>query len=120
MRKSLLQYVVTMKFFNLKTLGLTLFLTLIGFVLWQKINVKPTVLVKKIPERPKIENSSNNATDSFIENLRKKTYKEANITTEETLSDNDSYSSYLIFYSSDNLKIYGVMNIFLREKVLSR
>lgn len=48
---------------------------------------------------------------SFIESLRKRDYQPSQITIESTLSNNGSYTGYLIFYLSDNLKIYGRMNV---------
>lgn len=49
--------------------------------------------------------------NSFIETLRNKTFKTSKVTIEQTLSDNSAYTSYEISYMSDNLKIYGVMNV---------
>ena len=46
-----------------------------------------------------------------IENMRNRSYAGSPITIEWTLSEEGSYSVYLISYKSDNLKIYGVMNI---------
>lgn len=48
---------------------------------------------------------------SFIGQLRSRTYEGSDVTIEQTLSENSAYTSYEISYSSDNLKIYGVMNV---------
>lgn len=48
---------------------------------------------------------------SFIEGLRQREYIGGEIKIEGTLSSNNSYTKYLISYPSDNLKIYGVMNL---------
>lgn len=59
------------------------------------------------------ENGSAPNTDpsSFIESLRQREYRGGEIKIEETISSNNSYTKYLISYLSDNLKIYGVMNV---------
>jgi len=49
--------------------------------------------------------------NSFIENLRAREFKGGNIIIEETLSQNSAYTSYIFSYPSDDLKIYGRMNI---------
>ena len=56
------------------------------------------------------ENKASKST-SFIENLRQREYKSSPIIVENTLSNNGVYTSYLISYSSDGLKIYGRMNV---------
>lgn len=48
---------------------------------------------------------------SFIENLRQKNYESSQIAIESTLSNNGSYTGFLISYLSDGLKIYGRMNV---------
>lgn len=47
----------------------------------------------------------------FIEDLRRKEFKDGEIKIEEALSNSNSYASYIISYPSDNLKIYGMMNV---------
>lgn len=49
--------------------------------------------------------------NSLIDNFRQKTFSGGKITTERTLSTNGNFTSYLISYPSDDLKIYGIMNI---------
>lgn len=56
-------------------------------------------------------NSRVNYSKSFIENLRQREFKGGEIKIEETLSNNGVYTSYIISYPSDNLKIYGMMNV---------
>lgn len=48
---------------------------------------------------------------SFIESLRQRKFNGGEIKIEETLNQNNSYTSYIISYPSDNLKIYGMMNV---------
>lgn len=64
--------------------------------------------------KPKLE-VTNPQTTSFIENLRTREYKEGEIKIEKTLAQNDSYTTYLISYMSDDLKIYGMMNVPIGE-----
>lgn len=47
----------------------------------------------------------------FIEDLRRREFKGGEIKIEETSTQNNSYTSYIISYPSDNLKIYGMMNV---------
>lgn len=49
--------------------------------------------------------------NSFIESLRKREFRGGEIKIEEKLAHNNSYTSYIFSYPSDNLKIYGMMNI---------
>jgi len=60
--------------------------------------------------------SDNNQSDTtvgntFIESLRKREFNGGKITIEETLDHTGNYTSYIFSYPSDNLKIYGMMNI---------
>jgi dipeptidyl aminopeptidase/acylaminoacyl peptidase len=48
---------------------------------------------------------------SFIESLRSRDYNPSQINIESTLSNNGAYTGYLISYLSDELKIYGRMNV---------
>lgn len=47
----------------------------------------------------------------FIESLRKRKFSGGEIKVEETLPKEGNYTSYIISYPSDNLKIYGMMNV---------
>ena len=62
-----------------------------------------------------LENQNGSApnpdTSSFIENLRQREYIGGEIKIEDTITSNNSYTKYLISYPSDNLKIYGIMNV---------
>lgn len=59
-----------------------------------------------------VEDSSSSVDDnSFIESLRKRQFSGGEIKIEETLSNQEGYTSYIFSYPSDNLKIYGKMNI---------
>lgn len=62
----------------------------------------------------KNKETSDNATDEpqgFIENLRQRSFEGGKIKIEENLATNNFYSSYIISYPSDDLTIYGMMNI---------
>jgi uncharacterized protein len=48
---------------------------------------------------------------NFMEDLRSKEYNGGEIKIESTITENDTYTSYLISYPSEVLNIYGVMNI---------
>lgn len=48
---------------------------------------------------------------SFIEGLRSRQFNGGEIKIEQTISNQGSYTSYIFSYPSDNLKIYGKMNI---------
>lgn len=83
---------------------------LAGIILWrskttQSFNSDPPNLSETTND------DSDNASVSFIESLRKRDYKPSEITTESTLSNNGSYTGYLISYLSDGLKIFGRMNV---------
>ncbi|MBI4225556.1 alpha/beta fold hydrolase [Candidatus Roizmanbacteria bacterium] len=52
-----------------------------------------------------------NEDSSFSENLRKRNYESSSIEIENTLSNSEPYSSYIFSYISDDLKIYGRMNM---------
>lgn len=46
-----------------------------------------------------------------IENLRKRSYESSQVTVEDTLSRNASYTVYRVSYLSDGLKIFAAMNV---------
>jgi dipeptidyl aminopeptidase/acylaminoacyl peptidase len=82
-------------------------LFLIGFFIWHK---NGTV------SKPIIPSASKNALDqtgsnAFIEQLRQREFTGGKVKIEETLGRNSAYTNYLISYPSDDLTIYGVMNI---------
>src|SRR3989344_7380276 len=101
---------------KLLILSIILLLGIGSFILWQKNNSSiPTQQLDKPqntnPEGDQLlENSSNN-NQSFIEDLRKREYKGGEITIEETISENTEYVSYIFSYPSDDLTIYGRMNV---------
>lgn len=87
-----------------------------GFIVWQKNNSTAPNQQANDSENTKLESdhsleSTIGGSPSFIEDLRKRKFIGGEIKIEETLSHNDTYTSYLISYPSDNLKIYGVMNV---------
>ncbi len=49
--------------------------------------------------------------DSFIENLRSRKFEGGEVSIESTVSNNSEFTSYIFSYPSDNLKIYGRMNV---------
>ncbi len=55
--------------------------------------------------------SSTTDKPGFIEGLQKREFKGGEINIEETLAQSNSYKSYIFSYPSDNLKIYGMMNV---------
>lgn len=81
-----------------------------GIILWR---VKPTQNsdsnLQDLSDTTSETNSDNSA--SFIEGLRRREYKPSQITVESTVSNDGSYTGYLISYLSDELKIYGRMNV---------
>ena len=104
---------------NLRNLLILLFVVIIGGIgifLWQK-NTSSQIA-------PQVNNQQNNTLESdhnletataekpgFMEDLRKREFKAGEVKIEETLSNNGAYTSYIFSYPSDNLKIYGRMNI---------
>lgn len=102
-----------MKYMKLLPIVFILIILLVGVSIWNKSNIKNT----KMKSSQKTERSASNNPESttgsfsFIEQLRQREFKSGKITIEETLSHNNSYSSYIFSYPSDNLKIYGMMNI---------
>lgn len=86
-----------------------------AFILWQRNNSSVSNQQVDTPQNSNsesgqsLENSNNN--QSFIESLRQREFKGGEIKIEETLAHNNSYTSYIFSYPSDNLKIYGMMNI---------
>jgi uncharacterized protein len=86
-----------------------------GFIyFWQKNNFSDSNEQMNIPQNINAINelpSETSDNESFIENLRKREFKGGKIKIEETLEHNNSYTSYIFSYTSDGLKIYGMMNI---------
>lgn len=97
---------------NVLFLGLLIVISIGGFIFWQKVS--PTVSTQQVNTPQNITQANNqntNNSSSFIEQLRQREYKGGEIKIEETLAHNNSYTSYIFSYPSDNLKIYGMMNI---------
>lgn len=90
--------------------------SLISFVLWKRTS---TISLKKknyTSQKQDLESVQNQKITTagkpgFIEDLRKKVFKGGDIEIEETLTSGTTFTSYFISYPSDNLTIYGVMNI---------
>lgn len=57
------------------------------------------------------ETTKENVSNSFIENLRKRQFEGGAITIEKTFPKEGNYTTYTFSYPSDNLKIYGMMNV---------
>jgi uncharacterized protein len=101
---------------NVIILAIVLILGIGAFLLWQRINPSATNQQTNSQRESTLESDHNLETATadkpgFIEDLRKREFKSGEIKIEETVSDNASYTSYLISYPSDNLTIYGRMNI---------
>lgn len=81
----------------------------IGLAFWRN---KPLISINSpsLPVSSTAEDSTRESA-SFIESLRERDYQSTQITIESTLSNNGSYTGYLISYLSDGLKIYGRMNV---------
>ena len=102
-----------MKFKKIILIVVILTILLTTFVIWQSQSQNEIASTSKTQNNsdsqaidPKTSDSS-----SFIEQLRERKYNGGEITIEETVSDNSSYTSYIISYPSDDLTIYGRMNI---------
>lgn len=101
---------------NLIILSVILVIIVGAFFLWQRNNFSVSNQQIGTPQNTNTESdlsseTSNNDNQSFIEGLRKREFKGGEIKIEETLAHNNSYTSYIFSYPSDNLKIYGMMNI---------
>ena len=100
----------------MKSLYLTLIVIVIigfaGYMLWQRgfFRVNQQINTSQTSDNGTLESTTQNSS-SFIENLRRRQYQRGEIKTEETLSKEGNYTSYIFSYPSDNLKIYGMMNI---------
>lgn len=84
-------------------------LGIVGFFLWQNQKTKDISLNNSRNSQSFKDTQKDN--NSFIENLQKRDYVDGEIKLEETLSQNSFYTSYIFSYLSDNLKIYGMMNV---------
>lgn len=95
---------------NKTKIFIVLFLAIVlaGFILSKSKSSE-----KNNPDFPirKSNTTKNISSNSFIESLRVRRFQGGKITVEETLSKNNSYTKYLISYPSDDLKIYGIMNV---------
>src|SRR3990167_11015355 len=106
----------------MKSLYLTLIVIVIigfaGYILWQRgffqanqqISTSQTSDNGNLESNHSLESTTQNSS-SFIEDLRRRQYQGGEIKIEETLSKEGNYTSYVFSYPSDNLKIYGMMNV---------
>lgn len=92
-----------------KILVLLCIFGIIIFVVFQR--KKPTENTTSLNNPFDSAETNKEKAPSFIEQLRQRNYQGGEIKIEETLSQNNSYTSYLISYPSDDLKIYGRMNV---------
>lgn len=90
-------------------LPLLLILIIVGVIL-QRSNISNTNIRENIASKNNPSANENSRT-SFIEQLRQRKFTGGKIKIEETLAHNNLYTSYIFSYPSDNLKIYGMMNI---------
>lgn len=102
-----------MKYTKLIFILFILILLLGGIFLWQgrQQNIMPASLSQTNNSINKQPTNSTTTTSSFIEQLRQREFKGGEIKIEETVADNDSYTSYIFSYPSDDLTIYGRMNV---------
>lgn len=102
-----------MKLSQLLSLLVILLMLGAGYLLWQNHSGgKPLISHNSgNTTRSEAESSENAEGNSFIEQLRRGDFKGGTIKIEETLSRTVTYTSYLISYPSDELTIYGVMNV---------
>lgn len=101
-----------------KVLAVIFIVSVAGYVIWQsEIFSKDENNTAQMQNTNIAQNFGSNTADtssdsnSFIENLRTREFTAGEIKVEQTLANNGSYTSYLISYPSDNLKIYGVMKV---------
>lgn len=97
-----------MKYGQYSPLLIVLLLLFAGVVIWQR-NISQENTPSRNEQSPAKNSPRTNS--SFIEQLRQREYEGGEIKIEETLSHSNSYTSYIFSYPSDNLKIYGMMNI---------
>ena len=87
-----------------------------AFFLWQRNSTSDTTQQVDLPQNTNPESGKSSETgtrdiQSFIKSLQNREFKGGKIRIEETLVHNNEYTSYIFSYPSDNLKIYGMMNI---------
>lgn len=87
-----------------------------GFILWQRNNFSVSNQQIGSPQNTNTESersseTSNNYSQSFIEDLRKREFKGGEIKIEELLPKESNFTPYIISYTSENLKIYAAMNV---------
>jgi uncharacterized protein len=109
------------KFTGRKILILIFVITVIGIAVWQIAQSRETPPLSSTPQSSQTQplesdhtletSTAESDSSSFIESLRKRDFKGGEIKMEDTLDQNNAYTSYLISYPSDDLTIYGVMNI---------
>lgn len=100
---------------NLIVLIILVTVSVVGFVLWQRAGSIASNKQNNTTPNQNLESDHNLETATaekpdFIEDLRRREFKGGEVKIEETLP-NGVYTSYIISYPSDNLKIYGRMNV---------
>ncbi len=60
---------------------------------------------------PSMQSTSPDTPDLSIPALKSKNYPGSNLTISDTLSPGANYNRYLVYYYSDNLKIYGLLTV---------
>lgn len=105
---------------NLRYLLILLIIVVVfggGYFLWQRNNQLTFNQLNSENTQNTNGNTSVNSTpipstsDSFIENLRNRKFESGEVKIESTVSNNSEFTSYIFSYPSDNLKIYGRMNV---------
>lgn len=101
---------------NLIVVIILIIVSVIGFVLWYRTDSSTSPQQNNSILNQDIESDHNLETATadkpgFIEDLIKREFKGGEIKIEETVADNAFYTSYIFSYPSDDLTVYGRMNV---------
>ncbi|MCH7730130.1 alpha/beta fold hydrolase [Patescibacteria group bacterium] len=84
-----------------------------GLLVWRQKNDESGAIFQQTLKvfKPDSEKQPVSSNPLAIENLRKRAYEGSQVTIEDTLSRNASYTAYRVSYLSDGLKIFAAMNV---------
>ena len=102
---------IDMNYTKFLPIVIILIVALVGLAIRQGKSTQDTEVSSESQNSAQTNNQSTNNSTSFIEQLRQREFKGGEIKIEETVADNVSYTSYIFSYPSDDLTIYGRMNI---------